>query len=82
MYKLTIFEFLQNKLFCLFLFDVFVDQKTFEIKKIFKNFNIISLFIYLNCIDYVQILDVVINKFFKIMLIDIAKRHYIDNFEK
>ena len=82
MYRLIILDFTQIRFSRLFSLDVFADQKTSEIKQTFKNFNVISLFISSNCIDYVQILDVVINKSFKMMLTNVVEKHYIDNFVK
>ena len=82
MYRLITFDFTQTRSFRLFSFDVFADQKTSEVKQAFKDFNVISSFISSSCIDYVQILDVVINKFLKVMLTNVVERHYIDNFVK
>ena len=82
MYKMIIFDRLQTKFSRLFSLDVFADQKTSEIKQIFKNLNVISFFISFDCTNYVQVLDVVINKFFKMMLTNVVERHYNDNFEK
>ena len=82
MYRVITLDRLQTRFSRLFSFDVFVDQKTSEVKQIFKNLNVISFFISFDCTDYVQVLDVVINKFFKMMLTNVVERHYSDNFEK
>ena len=82
MYRLITLDRLQTRLSRLLSLDVFADQKTFEVKQIFKNLNVISFFISFDCTNYVQVLDVVINKFFKMMLANVVERHYSDNFEK
>lgn len=82
MYRLITLDRLQTKSSRLLSLDVFVDQKTSQIKQIFKNLNVISFFISFDCIDYVQVFDVVINKSLKMMLTNAVERHYSDNFDK
>lgn len=53
-----------------------------QIKQVFRDLNITSFFISADCTDYVQVLNVIINKSLKDRIKELTNIHYDENFEK
>ena len=61
--------------------DVFASQKTQRIKDLYKSMNVITSFILRGCTEFIQVLDVMINKSLKKRIAELADEHY-DKYHK
>jgi hypothetical protein len=54
----------------------------FQIKQLFRDLNITSFFISSDCTNYVQLLDVAVNKFIKDRIKELIDMHFDTNFDQ
>lgn len=66
----------------LLLLDVFSDQKTENVKKVFKKVGYTTFFVPSGCTGFVQVLDIAINKPLKDRIKELSEIHYDNHMDK